>query len=82
MTIPRARRVHQPLLTTPLSSARSLTVCAYHITLLPLLSGKPWADVLILNGPGTCVMLCLAVYLNKVCAPSAEPPCHTNSPLP
>lgn len=65
-TIPRARRVHQSLVTTPLSSGWSLVICIYHVTLLPLLSGKPWADVLVLNGPGTCVMLCVAVYLNKV----------------
>ena len=65
VTVPRARRVHQSLLTTPLSSARSLAVCIYHTTLQPLFSGKPFADVLVLNGPGTCVMLCLAVYFNK-----------------
>ncbi|KIP08435.1 glycosyltransferase family 1 protein [Phlebiopsis gigantea 11061_1 CR5-6] len=65
LTIPRARRVHQSLLTTPISSVWSLIVCVYHITLLPLLTGQRWADVLVLNGPGTCVMLCLAVYLNR-----------------
>ncbi|EKM54398.1 glycosyltransferase family 1 protein, partial [Phanerochaete carnosa HHB-10118-sp] len=65
ITIPRARRVHQSLLTTPLSSAISLMACIYHATISPLLSGKPFADVLLVNGPGTCVMLCLAVYLNK-----------------
>lgn len=65
ITIPRARRVHQSLLTTPFSSAISLIVCTYHVTINPLLSGEPFADVLLVNGPGTCVMLCLAVYLNR-----------------
>ncbi|GJE95471.1 glycosyltransferase family 1 protein [Phanerochaete sordida] len=65
VTIPRARRVHQPLLTTPFSSAVSLAACAYHVALAPLLTGRPFADVLLVNGPGTCVMLCLAVYLNR-----------------
>lgn len=31
----------------------------------PILRGRPFADVLLLNGPGTCVVLCLAVYLTK-----------------
>jgi hypothetical protein len=25
-----------------------------------------FADVLLLNGPGTCLMLCIAVYVNRV----------------
>ncbi|KAJ3554078.1 hypothetical protein NM688_g3292 [Phlebia brevispora] len=37
ITIPRARRVHQSLLTTPFSSAWSLAVCVYHVTLAPFL---------------------------------------------
>ncbi len=68
ITIPRARRVHQSLLTSPLASAWSLAICVYHVSLAPLLLAKPFADVLILNGPGTCVMLCLAVYLNRASA--------------
>lgn len=65
--IPRARRVHQPLITTPVTAVHSLAVSLYYLALAPAFSGKPFADVLILNGPGTCCMLCLAVYLNKVC---------------
>ncbi|KAI0070178.1 glycosyltransferase family 1 protein [Panus rudis PR-1116 ss-1] len=62
--IPRARHVHQSLLTTPFTAARSLAVCLYHVTLKTIL-GRPFADLLVLNGPGTCCMLCLAVYLNR-----------------
>ena len=70
LTIPRARRVHQSLLTTPASSIISLLACVYHITIKPNLcyqeSRSGFADVLILNGPGTCFILCVAVYINKV----------------
>ncbi|KAI0342116.1 oligosaccharide biosynthesis protein Alg14 like protein [Trametopsis cervina] len=65
ITIPRARRVHQSLLTTPVTSLKSLAFCVYHVTLAPLLSGRPVADILLLNGPGTCVMVCIAVYINR-----------------
>lgn len=76
LCIPRARRVHQPLITTPVTAAYSLIVSLYHIALAPVLSGKPFADVLILNGPGTCCMLCLAVYFNK-----ARSPPFSSSPM-
>jgi len=65
LTIPRARRVHQTLLTTPLSAFLSLIACIYHLSLLPLAKNQKWADILILNGPGTCFVLCITVYLNK-----------------
>ncbi|KAI0093060.1 oligosaccharide biosynthesis protein Alg14-like protein [Irpex rosettiformis] len=65
ITIPRARRVHQSLLTTPLTSMQSLATCVYHITLSPLITGVHFADVLLLNGPGTCVIVCIAVYINR-----------------
>jgi len=65
VTIPRARRVHQSLLTTPLTAARSLAICFSYVVLAPLITGEPFADVVIMNGPGTCCMLCLAVYFNK-----------------
>jgi beta-1,4-N-acetylglucosaminyltransferase len=67
LSIPRARRVHQTLTGTPLAAFYSLMVCSYHLTLLPFFSGrrKTFADVLILNGPGTCFILCVAVYINK-----------------
>jgi len=65
LTIPRARRVHQTLLTTPLSAFFSLIACIYHLSFLPLAKNQKWADILILNGPGTCFVLCITVYLNK-----------------
>ncbi|KZT11025.1 glycosyltransferase family 1 protein [Laetiporus sulphureus 93-53] len=65
LTIPRARRVHQSLYTAPFSAIRSLVACLRHITLTPLASGKQFSEVLILNGPGTCFVLCIAAYLNR-----------------
>ncbi|KAA1473902.1 glycosyltransferase family 1 protein [Dentipellis sp. KUC8613] len=70
LTIPRARYVHQKLRTTPWTAFRSLLVSIYHITLVPLLpvsSTRPAVpEALLLNGPGTCFVLCLAVYLNRL----------------
>ncbi|KAK0195701.1 glycosyltransferase family 1 protein [Armillaria mellea] len=68
-TIPRARQVHQPLLSSPWTALWSLLRCMQHVTISPLLSSssasQPFADVLILNGPGTCISLCIAIYVNK-----------------
>ncbi|KAG7440034.1 glycosyltransferase family 1 protein [Guyanagaster necrorhizus] len=68
LTIPRARRVHQSLFSIPLTAFWSLSRCMQLVTLSPLLSSsssQPFADVLILNGPGTCLSLCIAVYVSK-----------------
>ncbi|KAJ7579110.1 glycosyltransferase family 1 protein [Mycena floridula] len=67
LVIPRARRVHQSLLTTPWTTLASMLTCIYYTTYMPLFSAAsaPFADVLILNGPGTCLPLCMAVYLAK-----------------
>ncbi|KZT72074.1 glycosyltransferase family 1 protein, partial [Daedalea quercina L-15889] len=66
LTIPRARRVHQPLYTTPVTATRCLVACIYHVNLIPMVMHTSFADVLLLNGPGTCFVLCLAVYLNRI----------------
>ena len=68
LVIPRARRVHQPLLTTPPTALRSLLATIYHLSVIPLRSGvsTPFADVLLLNGPGTCCTLCVAVFVSRV----------------
>ncbi|KAG7099754.1 hypothetical protein E1B28_001567 [Marasmius oreades] len=68
LVVPRARRVHQSLYTTPFTAFLSLLKCLYHVTLLPVLTSNPFADVLIVNGPGTCFILCLAVVVNKLLA--------------
>ena len=63
--MPRARRVHQPLWTTPPSVLVSLIACVRHTIRAALYPESAW-DVLILNGPGTCFSICTAVYFNRV----------------
>ena len=72
--VPRARRVHQPLWTTPPSALRSLVACVKHAVRATLDPESAW-DVLILNGPGTCFSICAAVYFNRVNLPL--PPIHS-----
>jgi beta-1,4-N-acetylglucosaminyltransferase len=60
--IPRARRVHQPLLTTPFSAFRAFLHCLWYTSRI---GNQP--NLVLMNGPGTCVVLCAAVYLHKVC---------------
>ncbi|KAJ6593963.1 oligosaccharide biosynthesis protein Alg14-like protein, partial [Mycena capillaripes] len=62
LSIPRARHVHQPMVTAPPTAFYSLLSCIYHITFAHIPS---FADVLILNGPGTCFVLCIAVYFSR-----------------
>lgn len=67
--IPRARNVHQSFLTAPLTTAYSIAFCIYTVALLPLLQPsrtRVLADVILMNGPGTCVPIVAAVYLLRV----------------
>ncbi|KAG1765322.1 glycosyltransferase family 1 protein [Suillus occidentalis] len=70
LIIPRARRVHQSLLSTPPDAIKSLLACMYLVSVRPLFKKgafrQPFADLLILNGPGTCVILCAAILLNRL----------------
>ncbi|PWN19598.1 Alg14-domain-containing protein [Microstroma glucosiphilum] len=71
VTLPRARDVHQPWLTTPFSVVKSLKA-AYECTAPRSPSGsqggaeEPFADLLLMNGPGTCVPLLLSMYLHQL----------------
>ncbi|GAC95933.1 glycosyltransferase [Pseudozyma hubeiensis SY62] len=69
--IPRARNVHQSFLTTPITLAKSIVFCVDHVSLRPLLRRVKGgdgilADVILMNGPGTCVPIVAAVYLLRV----------------
>ena len=65
-TIPRARRIHQPLYTTPFSALKTL-VAAFG----PLLSSRKSAvapgdelpDLVVTNGPATAVIIVLAAFV-------------------
>ncbi|EOD50108.1 putative glycosyltransferase family protein [Neofusicoccum parvum UCRNP2] len=57
-TVPRARRVHQPLLSTPLSALRCLAA-----VFALLCDGPAPPDLVLTNGPGTGVVVVLAALL-------------------
>ncbi|KAF2997310.1 UDP-N-acetylglucosamine transferase subunit [Curvularia kusanoi] len=56
-TIPRARRIHQPLYTTPFSALVSLAMA-----FKPLLAPDPPA-LIVTNGPATAVIVVLAAFI-------------------
>ncbi|KAN0059658.1 UDP-N-acetylglucosamine transferase subunit [Thecaphora frezii] len=87
LEIPRARKVHQSFLTTPLSLAYSLLYCLDHVVWRPLWHARvsharswtaaniaqgwtgprcAFADLVLMNGPGTCVPIVAAVYALKL----------------
>ncbi|GAA5843928.1 hypothetical protein JCM9279_003677 [Rhodotorula babjevae] len=101
LRIPRARKVHQSILTSPFTTLYSLASCVWHIALAPLLllptatspsaSSSPptspdssggqrrqrsrtFADVVLLNGPGSCVPITLAAFLPRLLALPSPPP--------
>lgn len=59
--IPRARRVLQPLSTTPFTALKSFLHCLRHTFHT---ADEP--AFILMNGPGTCVMLCAAIYAQKL----------------
>lgn len=72
LSLPRARRVGQPLLSTMVSVLKTLYIASLRLFLIPLLKNprRPFVDLLIVNGPGTCVVLVLVSYIRRVRVPS------------
>ncbi|BGO98617.1 UDP-N-acetylglucosamine transferase subunit [Rhodotorula toruloides] len=69
LRIPRARRVHQSYLTSPFTTLYSLAYCLWHIAIAPLLDSRRrrvFADVVLLNGPGSCVPITCAAFLPRL----------------
>lgn len=70
MRIPRARYVHQSSLSASFTTFKCFLACVHLVTIAPLFQnvtlGKPFVDLLIMNGPGTCVPLCAAIMLNRI----------------
>lgn len=71
--VPRARKIHQSLLTTPFSALRCLFAC-FSILRSPNIAASPssglalrtpsqYPDLILSNGPGTGVMVILAALL-------------------
>lgn len=60
--VPRARKIHQPLFTTPISAIRCLISC-FHVLRSPAAvasSTSRYPDLVMTNGPGTAVCVVLA----------------------
>jgi beta-1,4-N-acetylglucosaminyltransferase len=60
VTVPRARRIHQPLYTVPVTCVQSLYACVR--ALLPDASAAA-PDVIVTNGPATGVMVVFAALI-------------------
>ncbi|KAL3427708.1 UDP-N-acetylglucosamine transferase subunit alg14 [Phlyctema vagabunda] len=56
----RARKIHQPLWSTPLSCARCFLDCMRHLS-----RAHTYPDVVVINGPATAVLVVLASYVLK-----------------
>ena len=54
--IPRSRHVHQSWLTTPFT-----TIYSFFISLVVVWTTSP--DLIVANGPGTCIPLCLSAWI-------------------
>ena len=66
--VPRAREIHQPLYTTPLSSLWSLIGCLralYTTYTTSRAAPDEYPDIIITNGPATAVMVVLAAIILK-----------------
>ncbi|KAI9760026.1 MAG: UDP-N-acetylglucosamine transferase subunit, partial [Candelina submexicana] len=63
-TVPRARKIHQPLLTTPISALRCLLGCFLVLGYASRGGGEvrplKYPDLVLTNGPGTAVCIILA----------------------
>ena len=67
LVIPRARTVQQSWLTTPWTVLTSLAYCLWHMGVVPWrLSHTPWADVIVMNGPATCVPVVATIWAMRV----------------
>lgn len=68
--VPRARKIHQSILTTPLSSILCLWACIC-ILCKPAPPHQPsqYPHVIITNGPGTGVIVILASYILRLLRP-------------
>ncbi|GAA5820769.1 hypothetical protein JCM11491_001591 [Sporobolomyces phaffii] len=68
LKIPRARKVHQSYLTSPFTTLYSLAFCLYHIAVSPVLWSRDrrFADLILLNGPGSCVPIAASAFLPRL----------------
>lgn len=66
--LPRARRVGQGRVSSIFSTINTFLHALVQLFLVPLANDplRPWADVLLLNGPGTAVVLVAVMYIRRV----------------
>ncbi|KAK4057827.1 UDP-N-acetylglucosamine transferase subunit [Microbotryomycetes sp. JL221] len=64
--IPRARTVHQNYPTSILTTLKTFSMCVWYMTMKPILAKTKFADVVLLNGPGSCVPIAVACFLPKL----------------
>lgn len=62
--IPRAREVHQDWLTVPFSTLRSFWTCWKVTRPISSSTKEPFSDLLLMNGPGTCIPILFALHLH------------------
>ncbi|QSZ31598.1 hypothetical protein DSL72_001165 [Monilinia vaccinii-corymbosi] len=67
IVVPRAREIHQPLYTAPISSFWCMLAClkALHQTSVTSTLHQQYPDAIITNGPATAVIVILATFLLK-----------------
>lgn len=63
--VPRARKIHQPLYTTPFSALWCLFQCLRILHETSRTAASEYPDVIITNGPATAVIVILAANLLK-----------------
>jgi len=68
VTLPRARAVKQSFLSAPASTVVALAGCMQAMVLPQLCAGRRRVgpEMLLMNGPGTCVPLVASVYVLRV----------------
>ena len=67
LVLPRARSVGQSWVTTPFTLAWSMAYTIWALAAHTEWSGtRPCFDVLLMNGPATCVPLCVAIWCLRV----------------
>ncbi len=68
LSLPRARRVGEKRLSTIISSMKTLFVGLWWLLVLPMIHspGEPWCDVLLVNGPGTAVIVVMICWIRRV----------------
>ncbi|KAI5475889.1 beta-1,4-N-acetylglucosaminyltransferase, glycosyltransferase family 1 protein [Pseudohyphozyma bogoriensis] len=68
--IPRARRVLQSYWTSPFTTIQCFAFCLWLVWIRPMWGGKRcrggFADVVLMNGPGSCVPVAFAAFLPRI----------------